>query len=283
MLKRVEIKIKKEYEKNSENEESLNLNAINISNGNPNYKNLENNFISYILEKIHFYDLYLNQETEIINLIKILNTLIKTNLFDNNFFENFNINNQKVTTNDVEINLNVQQKEEIKDFNVNIFSDENLDKYLNNFPDIILTNRSSNGALSGNKNKIENNVATDINNNAKNQNHKVIKNIYNTNQNNIILNNQNANLLISLANSGKFTSMTNFNNKNSDKLDAKSDISNLIKNNENKNELYHKVKNNNFLKVKYLIMLLYFLHNLKYRLQTQIYLLLQILIEELLV
>lgn len=249
------------FYENNDNEESLNLNGINISNGNNtnnnninNFNNANFNFISAKLEKINFYDLCANQENEINFLIKLMKSLLKRDLFDVNFLEDFEINKQKITTNYVEINLDSDKNQhKDKDININIFSDENLDKFANNFfQEHISTNRNSNGLNSGNqKLKSSSNSISINNNNNNNINLKDLKSNYLTQQqNNLVSSNQNANLM-SLANSGKFTSMTNFgNNKLSEKLDAKSEISNSNKNNnENKNELNNKLKNNNYFKV----------------------------------
>lgn len=227
----------------NDNEESLNLNGINISNGNTNNNlNSNTNFISAKLDKINFYDLSTNQENEINYLIKIMKSLLKRDLFDNKFLENFEINKQKITTNYVEINLDTETNQH-KDFNVNIFSDENLDKIINHLQDKVISNRNTNG-ISGNqkiKNSSTNSISANYNNNAKD-----LKNNYITHQNNLVSSNQN---IISLANSGKFTSMTNFvNNKLTDKLETKSEISN--RNTDNKNDLNMKIKNNNYFKVK---------------------------------
>lgn len=248
----------------NENGETVNVNSFNVicngNNGNTNIAATHNlNFSPAKIEKVNFYDLFNNQEIEIHYLIKILKSLLKRDLFDHNFLENFEINKQKITTNCNEINLETE-KNQTKDFNVYIFSDDNLDKFANCLNENINNHKVSNGNLNNIKSKNaiynesnSNNHCNNLNTINNYGNLKESKNNYYTQQNNQITNNNNSNNPNLLANSGKFISLANFgNNKLNDKLDTKSEISNSNKNNENNNNcnIYNnKVKNNNYIKV----------------------------------
>jgi len=255
-----------------ENGETVNVNRFIVSNGNNGDSNIaasnNSNLSPTKFEKVNFYDLFNNQEIEIHYLIKILKSLLKRDLFDHNFLENFEINKQKITTNCHDVDIE-SEKNKNKDFNVNIFSDDNLDKFAKGLNENLNNHKISNGNLNNIKNKNSSNtIYNESNSNINNCNNlntfnnivslKETKNNYYTQQHNLNINN-NANNPNLLSNSGKFISLTNFgSNKLNDKLDTKSEISNNNKLNENINNCNinnNKVKNNNYIKVLLLLKL----------------------------